>query len=147
MFDSSNSFCHIYRDHPISHGYHVFNSSQALIQKITSVGCFLVINVFHRGPYVPHPEAIGRLWSWSSICCITFNLLPDCTHYIEAQSSYRFSRGSIPVFLRKPIATCNFPGKVRTMDLCMVQIVLTTFLLMVSQGTFLSGLIKIYKVV
>ena len=45
----------------------------------------LVIDVFHRGPYVPQ-EAVGP------------------------KGSNRFSRGSIPVFLRKPILTCNFQG-------------------------------------
>ena len=47
----------------------------------------LVINVFHRGggAYIPR-EAIGP------------------------NGSNRFTSGSIPVFLMKPIVTCNFPG-------------------------------------
>ena len=47
---------------------------------------FLVVNVFHRGPYEP---PFRSNWTpWSS----------------------RFLRGSVPEFLRKPIATCGFPG-------------------------------------
>ena len=47
---------------------------------------FLVINVFHVGPYEPPSRSN---WTVGSNC---------------------FSRGSVPVFLRKSIATCDFPG-------------------------------------
>ena len=48
------------------------------------IWCFFVINVCHGGPYGPIASRGGR------------------------------GGGSIPEFLRKPIATCEFPGVVRT---------------------------------
>ena len=46
----------------------------------------LVINVFHRGPYRPPRNAIEP---------DGFNCIP---------------MGSVPVLLRKPTGTCDFPG-------------------------------------
>ena len=43
----------------------------------------LVITIFQRGHYEPHSRN-----NWNQL----------------------FSRGYAPVFLRKPIATCDFPG-------------------------------------
>ena len=52
---------------------------------------FLVINVFHRGPFRP----------------------PSRSNWI--QRGPIVSRGvSVPEFLRKPIATCDFPRMLRT---------------------------------
>ena len=47
---------------------------------------FLFINVFHRGPCGPPPRSN---WTLGSNC---------------------FSRGSVPVIIRKQTATCDFPG-------------------------------------
>ena len=68
------------------------------IQNILSGGVLtffnfsFVINIFHRGPYKPP----------SKVCvCVCV-----CV--------WGGGGGSIPVFLRKPLATCYFPGEIQT---------------------------------